>query len=130
MQRLGSLLSARQAKNDDLEKHLAAFEEKAKINEMVHDHEERGVSTFHHNRYHMAHVFESFILPHITNRPIRAYVTPTTRISFGVQPSLRSSLDHSLFSSNFRSLAETRYSIRVCVTWISRLFIGSCRLAT
>ena len=40
---------------------------------MVRDHEERGVSTFHHGRYHMAHVFESIILPHITNRSLCVY---------------------------------------------------------
>ena len=34
---------------------------------MVHGHEEGGVSTFHHNRSHMAHVFESIILPHFTD---------------------------------------------------------------
>ena len=40
---------------------------------MVRDHEERGVSTFHHNRCQMAHVFESIILPHITDRATRVY---------------------------------------------------------
>ena len=40
---------------------------------MVRDHEERGVSTFHNDRYHMAHVFESIILPHITDRSLRVY---------------------------------------------------------
>ena len=39
---------------------------------MVLDHEERGVSTFHHDRYPMAHVSELIILPHITDRAIRA----------------------------------------------------------
>ena len=73
MQQLGSILSAQQAKNDDPEKRLAASKEKARINQMVRDHEERSVSTFHHNRYHMAHVFESIILPHITDRAIRVY---------------------------------------------------------
>ena len=45
------ILLAQQAKNNDLEKHLAASEEKAGINEMVRDHEEHGVSTFYHDRY-------------------------------------------------------------------------------
>ena len=40
---------------------------------MVHDHEERGVSTFHHNRYHMAHVFESIVLPLIIDCATRVY---------------------------------------------------------
>ena len=40
---------------------------------MVRDHEERGVSTFHHNRYHMAHVFESIVPLHINNRATRVY---------------------------------------------------------
>ena len=40
---------------------------------MVHEHEERGFSTFHHSRFHMAHVFESIILPHITDRSLRVY---------------------------------------------------------
>ena len=71
MQQLGSLLSAQQAKNDDLQKRLATSEEKARINQMVRDHEGRGVSTFHHN--HMAHVFESMILPHITDRSTPVY---------------------------------------------------------
>ena len=45
---LGSFLSAQQAKNDDLKKHLAASEENARIDQKVRDHEERGVSAFHH----------------------------------------------------------------------------------
>ena len=73
MQLLGSLLSAQQAKNDDVEKLLATFKKKARINQMVRDHKERGVSTFHHDCYHMAHVFESIILPHITDRSIHVY---------------------------------------------------------
>ena len=73
MQQLGSLLSAQQAKNDDLEQRLAAFEEKARINQTVCDHKERRVSTFHHDNYHMAHVFESIILPHITDHAIPVY---------------------------------------------------------
>ena len=68
MQQLGSLMSAQQAKNDDLDKRLAASKEKARINQMVRDHGERGVSSFHHSRYRMAHVFESIILLHITDR--------------------------------------------------------------
>ena len=51
MQELGLFLLAQKAKNNDLEKRLAASEEKAGINEMVRDHEEHGVSTFHHDRY-------------------------------------------------------------------------------
>ena len=43
------------------------------INQMVHDHEERGVSTLHHSCYHMAHVLESIVLPHITDRSLRVY---------------------------------------------------------
>ena len=68
MQQLGSLLSAQQAKNDDLETRLAASQEKARIPQMVHDHEERGVFAFHHSYIHMAYVVESIILPHITDR--------------------------------------------------------------
>ena len=40
---------------------------------MVRDHVERGVSTFHHDRYQMGHVFEVMILPHITDRSLRVY---------------------------------------------------------
>ena len=40
---------------------------------MVRDHEEHGASTFYHSCYHMAHVFESIILPHITNWSLRVY---------------------------------------------------------
>ena len=40
---------------------------------MVRDYEERGVSTFHHDRYQMAHAFESIILLHVTDRSIRVY---------------------------------------------------------
>ena len=107
IQQLGSFLSAQQAKNDVLEKHLAASEEKARINQMVHDHEERGVSTSHYDRYQMAHVFESIILPHITDHATCVY-----------------------YSSNYRSPAGTRYSIIVCMILISRLFPGNYRLAT
>ena len=73
MQQLGSSLLAQQARNDDLKKHLAASEEKARINQMVRDHEGRGVSTFHHDRYQMAHVFEMLVLPHISDRSTRVY---------------------------------------------------------
>ena len=40
---------------------------------MERDYEESGVSTFHHDHYQMAHVFESIIVPHITNRATRVY---------------------------------------------------------
>ena len=40
---------------------------------MVRDYEERGVSTFHHDRGQMAHVFQQIILPHIVDRPTRVY---------------------------------------------------------
>ena len=40
---------------------------------MVRDHEGRGVSTFHHDRYQMAHVFEMLVLPHISDRSTRVY---------------------------------------------------------
>ena len=73
MQQLGSFMQQLQAKNDDLEKRLAASEEKARINQMVRDHEERGVSTFHHDRCQMAHVFEMLVLPHISDRSTRVY---------------------------------------------------------
>ena len=43
------------------------------ISQMVRDHGELGVSTFHHDRYQMAHVFEVMILPHITDRSLRVY---------------------------------------------------------
>ena len=72
MQQLGSFMQQLQAKNDDLEKRLAA-EKKTRINQMVRDHKERGVSTFHHDRYQMAHVFEMLVLPHISDRSTRVY---------------------------------------------------------
>ena len=40
---------------------------------MVCDYKERGVSTFHHDRGQMAHVFTQIILPHIVDRPTRVY---------------------------------------------------------
>ena len=43
------------------------------INPMVRDYEERGVSTFHHDRWQMAHVFNQTILPHIVDRPTCVY---------------------------------------------------------
>ena len=73
MQQLGSFMKQLQAKNDDLEKRLAASEEKARISQIVCDHEERGDLLFHHDRYQMAQLFESLILPHITNRATRVY---------------------------------------------------------
>ena len=71
MQQLGSSLSAQKAKNDDLEKGLAASEEKARITQMVRDHKEHGVLTFHHDRYQTGHVSEMMVLPHITDRSLR-----------------------------------------------------------
>ena len=40
---------------------------------MVRDYQERGISTFHHDRGQMAHVFQQIILPHIVNHPTRVY---------------------------------------------------------
>ena len=57
MEQPGSFLSASVAETADLRKRLAVSEEKAMINQMVRDYKERGVSTFHHDRWRMAHVF-------------------------------------------------------------------------
>ena len=57
MQQLGSFLSATVAETATLRRRLAVSEEKARINQMVRDYEERGISTFHHDRWQMAHVF-------------------------------------------------------------------------
>ena len=73
MQQLGSFLSASVAETADLCRRLAASEEKAKINQMVRNYEERGVSTFHHDRGQMRHVFRQIILPHIVDRSTRVY---------------------------------------------------------
>ena len=73
MQQLGSFLSASVAETADLRGRLAASEEKARINQMVRDYEEHGVSTFHHDRGQMAHVFHQIILPHIVDRPTHVY---------------------------------------------------------
>ena len=73
MQQLGSFLSASVAETAYIPKRLAASEEKARINQMVRDYEERGVSTFHHDRWQMAHVFKQIILPHIVDCPTRVY---------------------------------------------------------
>ena len=73
MQQLGSFLSASVAETADLRKRLAVSEEQARINQMVRDYKERGVSTFHHNRWQMAHAFNHIILPHIVDRPTRVY---------------------------------------------------------
>ena len=43
------------------------------INQMVRDYKERGVSTFHHDRWRMAHVFKQLVVPHIVDRPTRVY---------------------------------------------------------
>ena len=43
------------------------------LKHMVCDHKERGVSTFHHDRYQMGHVFEMLISPHITDWSTRVY---------------------------------------------------------
>ena len=40
---------------------------------MVRDYGEHGVSTFHHNCWQMAHVFDQLILPHIIDRPTHVY---------------------------------------------------------
>ena len=40
---------------------------------MVRNYEERGVSTFHHDCWQMAHVFNQIILPRIVDRPTRVY---------------------------------------------------------
>ena len=40
---------------------------------MVRDYEERGVSTFHHDRGQMQHVFRQIILPHIVDRSTCVY---------------------------------------------------------
>ena len=40
---------------------------------MVRDYDERGVSTFHHDRGQMAHVFEQLIAPNIVDRSTRRY---------------------------------------------------------
>ena len=73
MQQLGSFLSASIAETANLRRRLAASEEKAKINQMVRDYEGRGVSTFHHDRGQMKHVFRQTILPHIVDRSTRVY---------------------------------------------------------
>ena len=88
MQQLGSFLSASVAETADLCKRLAVSEEKDRINQMVRDYEERGVSTFHHDRSQMAHVFKQIILPHIINRPTRFYFENLD----WVRPSPRSSV--------------------------------------
>ena len=64
---------------------------------MVRDHEERGFSSFHHNCYHMAHVFESIILP----PSLIVLPVSTSRISIGMQPSLRSLGEHFLFPQTY-----------------------------
>ena len=73
MKQLGSFLSASVAETADLCQRLAAPEEKARINQMVRNYEERGVSTFHHDCGQMVHVFTQIILPHIIDRPTRVY---------------------------------------------------------
>ena len=73
MQQLGSFLSASVAETAYLRRRLAASEEKARINQMICDYEERGVSTFHHDRWQKAHVFKQIILPHIVDRPTCVY---------------------------------------------------------
>ena len=64
-------LQGQVARNDDLQRRLKAAEDRAKTDKMLRDHEERGVSTFHHDPWQMAHVFEQMILPHITDRACR-----------------------------------------------------------
>ena len=73
MQQLGSFLSAYVAETADLHRRLAASEERARINQLLRNYEERGVSTFHHDRWQMAYVFTQLILPHIVDCPTRVY---------------------------------------------------------
>ena len=40
---------------------------------MLRNYEERGVSTFHHDRWQVAHVFKQIILPHIVDCPSHVY---------------------------------------------------------
>ena len=40
---------------------------------MVRDYKERGVSTFHHDRGQMRHVFHQIVLPDIVDRPARVH---------------------------------------------------------
>ena len=71
MQQMAVFLQGQVARNDDLQRRLKAAEDRAKTDKMLRDHEERGVSTFHHDPWQMAHVFEQMILPHITDRACR-----------------------------------------------------------
>ena len=71
MQQMAVFLQGQVARNDDLQRRLRAAEDRAKTDKMLRDHEERGVSTFHHDPWQMAHVFEQMILPHITDRACR-----------------------------------------------------------
>ena len=73
MQQMGSFVSASVAETADLCERLVVSEEKARINQMVRDYEERGVSTFHHNRWQMAHVVKQIILRHIVDRQTCVY---------------------------------------------------------
>ena len=94
---------------------------------MVRDHEEHGASsTFHHSRYHMAHVFESIILPHITDHPIHVYYE---NLDWGTAEPKELARAFSLLVKLPKS-NQTRYSIIIYVTLISRLFLGNCQLAT
>ena len=57
IQQLNLYLSAKHAETADLRKRPAASKERARLNQMVRDHKERGVSTFHHDCLQIAHVY-------------------------------------------------------------------------
>ena len=71
MQQMALYLQGERARNDDLQRRLKASEDRAKKDQMVRDHEGRGGSTFHHDPWKMAHVFEHMILSHISDRVCR-----------------------------------------------------------
>ena len=71
MQQMAVFLQGQVARNDDLQRRLKASEDRAKKDKMLRDHEEKGVSTFHHDPWQMAYVFNNMILPHIADRACR-----------------------------------------------------------
>ena len=97
MQQIGSLLSAQQAKNDDLEKRLATSDENA-----------RSTTWYVITRSVVFLLSTTIVITWLINSNRLSCRTSlimlpvsTSRISIGVLPSLRSSGGHFLFSSNF-----------------------------
>ena len=111
MQQMAVFLQGQVARNDDLQRRLKAAEDRAKTDKMLRDHEERGVSTFHHDPWQMAHVFEHMIQPHIVDRACRDHFSnldwdtadpEESTLAFSMLTKLKKSTKTQIFRDNMR----------------------------